>query len=104
MASGGDVTLADSEIEELARVIIAKHMASIAIKDLGISQETVENLKLIRQGDYIAFNRDLLSLWRNKNQGINQVQVSEKIATSSVLQLIPLRSNYSLIVSIITCI
>ena len=79
-------------------------MASIAIKDLGIPHETAENLKLLRQGDYVAFNRDLLSLWRNKNPGIDQAQVSEKIATSSVLQLIPLRFNYSLIVSIITCI
>ena len=55
-------------------------MASIAIKDLEIPHETVENLKLFRQGDYVAFNRDLLSLWRNKNPGIDQAQVSEKIA------------------------
>ena len=87
------MTLTDSEIEELAQVIITKHMASIALKDLGLPHETVENLKLIRQGDYIALNRDILILWRNKNPGINQVQVSKKIATSSVIQFIPLISN-----------
>ena len=93
MATGGDVHLTDTEIEELARVIITKHMASIAIKDLGIPQETVENRKLIRQGDYVAFNRDLLSLWRNKNPGINQVQVSQKIPiTLAVIFLLLLRT------------
>ena len=90
MATGGDVNLTDgqakrrkidgdltdSQIEGLAREMEARSMASIAIKDLGIGIETVNNLKLIRQGDYIAFNRDLLVLWRNKNPGSSQVQVS----------------------------
>ena len=80
MATGGDVTLKDSEIERLARIIIAKHMATIAMKDLGIGYETIENLKIIKQGDYIGYNRDLLVLRRNKNPGINQVQVSDIIS------------------------
>ena len=71
-----DLKLTDSQVEDLAQVIVSKHMATIAIKYLGLPHETVENLKLIRQGDYIAFNRDVLVLWRNKNQGIDQVQVS----------------------------
>ena len=75
MASGGDLTLTDGEIEKLAQVIVSKHMANIAIKYLGLPYETVENLKFIPQSDYIAFNRDLLVLWRNKNPGINQAQV-----------------------------
>ena len=50
MATGGDVTLKDSEIERLARIIIAKHMATIAMKDLGIGYETIENLKIIKTG------------------------------------------------------
>ena len=77
MATGGDLTLTDREIEDLAQVIVMKHIATSAIKYLGLSYETVENLKLIRQNDYVAFNRDLLVLWRNKNLGINQVQVSD---------------------------
>ena len=76
MATGGNVSLTDNEIEQLAQVIIAKNMASIALKDLGLPHETVENLRSIRQNDYVAFNRDLLVLWRNKNPGINQIQVS----------------------------
>ena len=78
MANGGDLTLTDREIEDLAQVIVVKHMATIALKYLGLPYETVENLKLIRQNDYVAFNRDLLIRWRNKNQGIDQVQVSLK--------------------------
>ena len=88
MATGGDVSLTDSDIEQLAQVIIAKNLESIALKDLGLPHETVENLKLIRQGDYVAFNRDLLVLWRNKNPAINQVQVSKKRTYSSVMQLL----------------
>ena len=76
MATGGDVRLQDSVIEELARNIIAKNVTSIAMKDLGIGYETTENLKIIKQNDYIGYNRDLLILWRNKNPGINQVEVS----------------------------
>ena len=74
-ATSGDLTLTDKEIEDLAQVIVSKHMATIAIKYLGLPYETVENLKLIRQGDFVAFNRDLLVLWRYKNPGDNQVQV-----------------------------
>ena len=72
-----DLKLTDQQIENLSQVIVSKHMATIAIKYLEIPQVTVENLKLIRQNDYVAFNRDLLVLWRNKNSGINHVQVSE---------------------------
>ena len=90
MATGGDLNvtkcqvkrrkietgdLRDHEIEDLAQVIVSKHMATIAIKYLEIPYETVENLKLMKQNDYQGFNRDLLILWRNKNPGINQVQV-----------------------------
>ena len=78
MATGGDLNLTDSEIEGLSREMEARKMESIPIADLGIGIETVNNLKVIRQGDYVAFNRDLLVLWRNMNPGINQVQVSEK--------------------------
>ena len=76
MATGGDTSLSDGEIEALARNIITKHMATIAMKDLGIGYETIENLKIIKQNDFIGYNRDLLVLWRNKNPGINQVRVS----------------------------
>ena len=67
--------LADRKIEDLAQIIVSKHMATIAIKYLRLPQETVENLRSIRQNDYVAFNRDLIVLWRNKNPGINQIQV-----------------------------
>ena len=75
MATGGDIALTDQEIEELSKNIVAIHLESIAISHLGISSEIVENFKLAKQGDLIAFNRDLLVLWRNKNHGINQTQV-----------------------------
>ena len=71
----GDLKLSDRQVEDLAQIIVSKHMATIAIKYLGLPHETIENLKLIRQGDFAAFNRELIVLWRNKNPGINQIQV-----------------------------
>ena len=71
--------LTDRQVEDLSQIIVSEHMATIAIKYLGLPQETVENLKSIRQSDYVAFNRDPLILWRNKNFGINQVQVSKTV-------------------------
>ena len=71
--------LSDQEIEGLSEVIVTKHMATIAIKYLGLPQETVENLRSTRHGDSTAFNRDVLVRWRNKNPRINQVKVSRTI-------------------------
>ena len=71
----GDWKLTDYEIERLAREMEARKLESIAIADLGIGIETVNNLKVIRQNDCVAFNRDLLVMWRNMNQGIDQVKV-----------------------------
>ena len=78
MATGGDVTLKDSEIDALAREMEARKLESIAITDLGITVETVNNLRVICQNDFVGFNRDILILWRNKNPMINQVQVRPK--------------------------
>ena len=75
----GDLKLSDSQIEGLAGEIEPKNLESIAIYDLGIAIETVNNSKVIHQNDYIALNRDLLVLWRNKNPGINQVEVSKSL-------------------------
>ena len=73
-----ELKVTDRQIEDLSQAIATKHMATIAIKYLGIPQVTVDNLRRDRQGDSTAFNRDLLVLWKNKNPGINQVQVSGK--------------------------
>ena len=91
MATGRDLSLSDSEIEGLAREMEARKMESIAISGLGLTVETVNNLKVIRQNDYVAFNRDILVLWRNMNEGNDQVPVSEKTTlflTEILLQLI----------------
>ena len=77
MATGRDLSLSDSEIEGLAREMEARKMESIAISGLGLTVETVNNLKVIRQNDYVAFNRDILVLWRNMNEGNDQAPVSE---------------------------
>ena len=73
-----DLKVTDRQIEDLAQVVVSKHMATIAIKYLGLTQVTVDNLRRDRQGDSTAFNRDVLVLWRNRNPGINQVQVSRR--------------------------
>ena len=61
-----DLKLSESQIEALARDMEARKMKSIAISDLGIGIETVNNLQVIRQGNYVAFTRDLLVLWREQ--------------------------------------
>ena len=72
----GNLKLSDRQVEDLAEIIVSKLMVTIAIKYLRLPHETVENLSCLRQSDNIAFNRDLLVLWRNKNPGMNQIQAS----------------------------
>ena len=72
----GNLKLSDRQVEDLAEIIVSKLMVTIAIKYLRLPHETVENLSCLRQNDNIAFNRDLLVLWRNKNTGMNQIQAS----------------------------
>ena len=54
IATDDHLTLTDLKIADLAQIIVSKHMATIAIKYLGIPYETVENLKLVRQNDLVA--------------------------------------------------
>ena len=68
-------SLSNEEIEDLAQVIVSKHMVTIAIKYMNLPYETVENLKIMRQNDATELNRTLLVVWRNKNPGVNQTQV-----------------------------
>ena len=68
MDSDGGLQLTDPQIEDLTEIIVSKDMATIAIKYLGIPQETVENLRIIRQNDYMGFNRDLLEKQECCNQ------------------------------------
>ena len=75
IANGRNLT----DHQGLSTILVSKHLASIAITYLNIPQETVENISLIRQGDYLGSHRDVLIMWRNKNRGENQVQVSENI-------------------------
>ena len=53
--------LADSQIEELAQVIVSKYMATIAITYLGLLSEMVENLRSIRQGRLHGLQQDVLN-------------------------------------------
>ena len=66
----------------LAREMEARKLESIAIADLGIRIETVNNLKAKHRGDFIASNRDLPFEWRSKSPGTNQVQVRISAALS----------------------
>ena len=75
MATGSNLT--DRKIAEVAEVIASKHMGTIALKYFGIIQESVDDLRLL-SNDLKDFNRRVLTYWRNKNYGINHVQVSNE--------------------------
>ena len=53
MATGGDLILKDQDIEDLAQINASKHMATIAIKYLGLPQVTVQNLNMIHHSHII---------------------------------------------------
>ena len=76
MAAGGDRSLSNRAIEELADKISVKDMISIGIKYFGVDYDTVENLKTKHKQDITWISRDLLVSWRRSNPSDDQVQVS----------------------------
>ena len=76
MNIAGSNELSDSQIEQLAQSIVATNMETIAIGFLKIQSETVTNLKIEHRGNTRGFNRAVLTIWKNMNSQIDQVQVS----------------------------
>ena len=76
MATGGNTDLTDDLIAKLSLVIDTTKMETIAINYFKIPSVTVNNERFDNQGNAMAFNRNMLTAWRNENYGGNQVQVS----------------------------
>ena len=76
MATGGDWTLDDSTIAQLAPHISIHDMATIALSYMKISAATLKNLKDDTRGSAEAFNREVLQTWRNRYSGPDQRLVS----------------------------
>ena len=63
----GSSQLTDPLIAQLAPVFSINEMKAIAQSYLNIDAATVKNIASNNAGDAVGFNRDVLSLWRNKN-------------------------------------
>ena len=83
MAEGGNWTLTENDIVELAHAIAARYMEPIALKYLSISSETLENLKREHREDIEGFNRAVIRNWACRNPSRDQVQVSIRTLVNS---------------------
>ena len=70
--------LTDTQIDELADfdIISAEAMESIAVRRLGFSKTLIGNLKAKHGPNLQAFNSDILTKWKFKNPGSNQIYIS----------------------------
>ena len=78
MASGPENPrkLSSKQIIDLAAVIDAEQMESIAEGYLGIEHETIKNLKYENKHNAEAFNRSVIRHWMYANDPADQIQVS----------------------------
>ena len=75
MATGGKGQLTNNQIVRLAAAISSRDMEPIALRYLGIEEETIKNFKDARRDNLEAFNRDIIQHWICKNPESNQVEV-----------------------------
>ena len=68
--------LTDGTITRLARKLSSKEMKKVASDHFKLTNAEVKNMKTDPQKDPIDFNIELLTVWKNKNYGENQVQVN----------------------------
>ena len=77
MATSGNIgKLTDCQCVDLAEVISAQDMESIALKYFKFSMEKVKSLKFAHRENTDAFKRDVIDAWVKRNSGPNQVKVS----------------------------
>ena len=76
MATGEDLgQLTRRQIVRLAAAISADSMEPIVEGYMGISRETVKNIRRDEPNSE-AFNRETIHHWANKNSGPNQINAS----------------------------
>ncbi len=78
MATAEEGKLTDRHIAELAEedVTSAENMETIALKYLGHKQTLIDSLKTKHRENQQAVKRDILTKWKCKNPGLNQIYVS----------------------------
>ena len=75
----GDMgVLSTRHIARLAPVISDTDMETMALGYLGIKEEMVKQLRQENKDQSEAFNRAVLTKWKNMNSGNDQVKVGEK--------------------------
>ena len=65
-------------ITHLARVIARNNCETIALGYLNFTTEEVDNLWESSEKEPTRFNRSIFETWRNRNLGINHVEVSDQ--------------------------
>ena len=70
--------LSTRHIAQLAPVISDTDMETIALGYLGVKEEMVKQLRQENKDQSEAFNRAVLTKWKNMNPGKDQVKVGEK--------------------------
>ena len=85
MATGGyrEQQLTNRQIVRLASAISANNMTAIAEGYMDISDETIKNKKYENKDDAEGVNREIIKIWRNKNQD-NQIKVREFLVTCKI--------------------
>ena len=75
--------LTNKQIVRLAASISSTNMVAIARGYMDIGDVTIKNKKSENKDDTEGFNREIITIWRNKNPD-NQIKVSEFIVTCKI--------------------
>ena len=76
MATSGKQKLTSRHITRLAAKISLQNMKGIAQGYLDIDKKIIAKLSEVNKNDVHAFNRDVLEMWAENNQGGDQIEVS----------------------------
>ena len=75
--------LTPKQIVRLAAAITVNNMTAIAGGYMDIDDATIKNLRYENKYDAEAFNREIIKIWRNKNQD-NQIKARAFIVTCKI--------------------
>ena len=79
--------LSTRHIARLAPIISDTDMETVALGYLGVKEEMVKQLRYQNKDQSEAFNRAVLTKWKNMNSGKDQVKVGGKKSRRYILPL-----------------